>query len=274
MDYKTVLVDLGDDNAREARLEAATLLASISAGRVVGLTALGMQLEPYRSAGQAAGLYATMGDSSGERIAHADAMAMRDVVDSVAPAVRISQVVADQEAGWALATQGHFADIVLPAPPTSFERVPAPMAKAAEYALLNAGRPVLLVPSGARFHLGGHILVAWDGRREAARAVADALPLLKKASRVTIQVIATLGGRDDKGATGVVQWLGAHGIAATVRVGKGDRVADSLLRIADTEQVSLVVAGGYGHSRLGELVMGGTTHALMRHSKTPLFLSH
>jgi hypothetical protein len=131
MDYKTVLVDLGDDIAREARLEAAALLASASAGHVVGLTALGMQIEPYRSVGQQAGVYEALYESGRERAVRADAAAMHAVVGRVAPQVQTSQVILEQEAGSALALQGHFADIVLPAPPTAFETAPVPMAKAA-----------------------------------------------------------------------------------------------------------------------------------------------
>ncbi|MGO4762278.1 universal stress protein [Cupriavidus sp. 2KB_3] len=275
MDYKTVLVDLGDDIAREVRLEAAALLASASSGHVVGLTALGMQLEPYRSAGQQAGLYEALYENGRERAVRADATAMNAVVSRVAPQVQTSQVILEQEAGSALALQGHFADIVLPAPPSAFETAPLPMAKAAEYALLHAGRPILLVPpGGARFRLGGHVLIAWDGRREATRAVADALPLLAEATRVTIVVIVKAGRPDEANVAGMAHWLSTHGISATVRVEEGEHPADSLLRIANADATSLLVAGGYGHSRLGELVMGGTTHALMRHSTIPLLLSH
>ena len=275
MDYKTVLVDLGDDIAREARLEAAALLASASAGHVVGLTALGMQIEPYRSVGQQAGVYEALYESGRERAVRADAAAMHAVVGRVAPQVQTSQVILEQEAGSALALQGHFADIVLPAPPTAFETAPVPMAKAAEYALLHAGRPLLLVPAGGtRFRLDGRVLIAWDGRREATRAVADALPLLAEAACVTIVVIVKAGRPEEANVAGMARWLSAHGISSTVRVEEGEYPADSLLRIADADDSSLLVAGGYGHSRLGELVMGGTTHALMRHSKIPLLLSH
>lgn len=275
MDYKTVLVDLGDDIAREMRLEAAALLAAASTGRVVGLTALGMQIEPYRSAGQQAGIYDALYQSGRERAVRADATAMNAVVHRVAPQVQTSQVILEQEAGSALALEGHCADILLPAPPSAFETAPVPMAKAAEYALLHAGRPILLVPGEARFRLGGHALIAWDGRREATRAVADALPLLAEATRVTIVVIVKAAGRpDEANVTGMARWLASHGISATVRVEEGGHPADGLLQIANADPTSLLVAGGYGHSRLGELVMGGTTHALMRHSTIPLLLSH
>ncbi|SDC71042.1 hypothetical protein SAMN05216345_103376 [Cupriavidus sp. YR651] len=278
MDFKTILVDLGDDAARDARIAAAAVLAANSDGVVVGLTALGARMQPFAGAGAEAGHYAVLQDEGLKRLAARDADAMRSVLERIAPGVRSAQVVVEAEAGWALTTHGRAADIVLPAPPSADETAPAPMAKAAEYALLHAGRPMLLVPPQTPLKtplsLDGHAVVAWNGRREASRALADALPLLALASRVTILVLVTDGGMGDEGASDLVPWLARHGLDATIRVEACAAADDALLRIVSDVQPALLVAGGYGHSRLGELIVGGTTRTLLRRCTVPLFMSH
>ncbi|SDD82793.1 hypothetical protein SAMN05216345_11774 [Cupriavidus sp. YR651] len=274
MDFKTILVDLGDDAARDARIAAAAVLAEKSAGFVVGLTAMGTQPQPFAGAGAEAGHYAELQARGIKRLAARDADAMHRVLEQTAPGVCSAQMVVEEEIGWALAMHGRAADIMLPAPPSADETSPAPMAKSAEYALLHAGRPMLLMPPHTSLGLDGHALVGWNGRREASRALADALPLLALASRVTILVLVTDSGIDDEGASDLAPWLARHDIGATIRVEECAAVDDALPRIVSEVQPALLVAGGYGHSRLGELIAGGTTRTLLRSCTVPLFMSH
>jgi nucleotide-binding universal stress UspA family protein len=138
-----------------------------------------------------------------------------------------------------------------------------------------AGRPMLIVPEhGADFALK-QVLVAWKDVREARRAVADAIPLLRHAGHVTIVEIA----RDTEDATrhvnDVAKYLAAHGIKAEALAlaADGDDAAQ-LNRIAGERQADLVVAGAYGHNRLREWALGGVTRdMLMRPSRTTL-ISH
>ncbi|SOZ38156.1 universal stress protein [Cupriavidus neocaledonicus] len=280
MDFRTILVDLSEDAARSARIETAAHLAARSGGTVVGLTATGTHLEPFRGAGEGAGQYAALSASHMQALADAHRNALDTLARQVSPGIATRHVVVTAESGWALADEGRFADLVLPAPPSAPADVPGLLAGVAEYAMLNAGRPILLVPGDPVPRIGGHIAIAWNGGREAARAVADALPWLVHASTVSVLIVSA-GKRDaDAEADGFVAsadrltaWLLAHGIDAAVLAREGD--PDHVLpALASEIHADLLVAGGYGRSRLRELVLGGTTRVLLRQSALPVFMSH
>ena len=151
---------------------------------------------------------------------------------------------------------------------------------APERLALESGRPVLIVPYAGRFgEIGKRVMVAWSGKREGARAVFDALPLLKSADKVTLLCVV---GRDSDGESGqlpgaeIAASLARHGVKVTVRKTMADEigVADEILaRLAD-EGSDLLVMGAYGHSRLREMVFGGVTRHILRHMTVPTLMSH
>ena len=136
--------------------------------------------------------------------------------------------------------------------------------------LLNAGRPVLVVPDGVTSNTGERVLIAWKDSREARHAVQDALPYLKVAKDITlveiveeVQERAALAQVDD-----VEKYLLRHGIivrARSVLHPKGS-ISDQLRSVAKNEGIDLIVAGAYGHTRLGEWVFGGVTRGLLHAS--------
>lgn len=198
----------------------------------------------------------------------------RDTLHRLAPDVSATHRFVEEEVGWAMARESLVADIAIPAHPAEAIPAPAPMARTAEYVLLNSGRPVLILPPGTRLKPGGHVAIAWDGRREAARAVADAMPLLAAAAYVSVITICSdPANAPDSGATALLAWLERHGIKAELRMERGGDVGEILLFLVGAMQVDLLVAG-YGHSRARELVMGGTTRMLLATSPVPLLLSH
>nr|WP_222532949.1 universal stress protein [Azospirillum sp. 412522] len=123
------------------------------------------------------------------------------------------------------------------------------------------------------------VLVAWDGSREAARAVHDGLPLIRTADEVIV-LIADAGRRDgrfgNRPGAGLLTHLGRHGVNARVKTvesgGKG--IADVVLAQADDEQVDLIVMGGYGHSRLREMILGGVTRRMLERMTLPVLFAH
>lgn len=143
--------------------------------------------------------------------------------------------------------------------------------------LLGAGRPLLLVPPEISTMAAKHVAVAWRDTREARRAVADGLPFLEKAEHVTVVEFCDAGGEraaqphlDD-----VRQFLARHGIDAVARAVAIDlSVTNSLWRLVQEDRIDLIVAGGYGHSRLGEWIFGGLTRDLLLKSPVPCLLSH
>lgn len=146
--------------------------------------------------------------------------------------------------------------------------------------LLESGRPVLVVPPRSRApQPPRNILLAWRGTAEAARAVHDALPFLLQADRVDVVMVDPGGGpREDDRRPGadVATHLARHGIHAQVVVheARGRPVSSILLQHAREMPAQMIVAGGYGHSRLREWVMGGVTRELLISSPVPLLFSH
>ena len=150
----------------------------------------------------------------------------------------------------------------------------------AETLLFGSGRPVLVYPEALDVTAGDgftSVAIAWDGGRAAARAVADALPLLQAAGEV--RIFTALGDKPEavRGtATDLLRHLRLHGIEALVDERLDDdraigcRLADY---VADAKP-DLVVMGGYGHARLREFVLGGATEAVLRVPPCPVLLSH
>jgi nucleotide-binding universal stress UspA family protein len=141
----------------------------------------------------------------------------------------------------------------------------------------QAGRPVLIVPGTIDKLVLGHVIVAWKDTRETRRAALDALPLLKMAARVTVVEVAAEGDLESARLhlEDVVVWLKRHDIAAALLVSasNGDDTG-RLNAIAQEQNVDLIVAGAYGHSRLRELVLGGVTHDLLLCPGRCVLVSH
>jgi len=146
----------------------------------------------------------------------------------------------------------------------------------ADALMLAAGRPVLVVPYAGTFStVGNKILVAWNGTREAARAVADALPFLKTAKETLVVGVDVADDRHIAGAD-LATYLAQHGVTINVRpvVAPEISVADALLDAVSDFGCDMIVMGGYGHSRLRELAFGGTTRHIMDHMTVPVLMSH
>jgi nucleotide-binding universal stress UspA family protein len=149
-----------------------------------------------------------------------------------------------------------------------------------ERLILGAGRPVLVVPYAGRFAtVGARVLLAWNASREATRAVNDALPLLQRASHVRVLSVNPRPSPTGHGAipgADIALHLARHGVQAEVSSISTDDVAvdDMLLSQAADSGADLIVMGGYGHSRLGELVLGGATRHILRQITVPVFMSH
>ena len=150
-----------------------------------------------------------------------------------------------------------------------------------ETLVMSAGRPVILIPyTGVFTTFGTNVMVAWNGSREATRAVHDALPLLKRAKKTTI---VTLNGLKDElpgerlpGAD-IALVLARHGVQADVLDldGIDDVPAGDVLLSRSTDLgADLVVMGAYGHARWRELVMGGATRTMLASMTVPVLMSH
>jgi len=176
----------------------------------------------------------------------------------------------------ALASQAHSADLVIigrtktPGDTYSFLDPGA--------ALLPIGRPTLIVPDGVASLRADHILIGWKDTRESRRAVCDALPFLHTAAHVTIVGICETGDEDAvaKQINDVADYLARHGISGDPRVvtDRGGPAAEQLTNLAQEGGADLLVAGAYGHSRLGEWFFGGVTRDLLEASPICCLMSH
>jgi nucleotide-binding universal stress UspA family protein len=144
--------------------------------------------------------------------------------------------------------------------------------------IMTAGRPVLVVPPGARSLIARHVLVAWKDTREARRAVWDASPFLRASEAV--HVVEVADEADLEAATerisDVVRHLERHHVKARgeVRTRREASAADELMLVAEQHGADLIVAGAYGHARMREWVFGGVTHDLLTRCPKCCLLSH
>ncbi len=149
-----------------------------------------------------------------------------------------------------------------------------------EGVLFGSGRPVLLVPpnwNGRK--IGGRAVVAWNGKRESARAVADAAPLLEGADQITLVTIDAKPSVDGVGpapGADIAAHLARRGLKVDVQNldGLGRDEADILIAAAQDVDADLIIMGGYGRARLSEMVFGGMTRSMATKSPLPVLMSH
>jgi nucleotide-binding universal stress UspA family protein len=146
-----------------------------------------------------------------------------------------------------------------------------------EAILFHSGRPILLVPYIHRGPLkADRVLVCWDGGSPAARAVHDAMPLLRKAT--SVEILTVDGGNDlaENSPEALESHLVRHGVIAKVyRFPAGTtNIYDTILSFAADLRIDLLVMGGYGHSRIREYVLGGVTRGIFETLTVPALISH
>ena len=147
-----------------------------------------------------------------------------------------------------------------------------------EAALFEAGRPVLVVPYIQKGTLTlERAMVCWDGSRNAARAVGDAMPFLRRAKAVEVVIVQGDAGKGDEipGAA-IGEHLARHDLAVEVKriVAKDGGVMDTILSHAADAGTDFLVMGGYGHSRLREFILGGVTRGILATMTVPVLMSH
>ncbi len=149
----------------------------------------------------------------------------------------------------------------------------------ADSVLLSLSRPALLVPHVGTFKsIGNNVLVCWNASAEAARAVTDALPLLTRASKVSVMAVEgqpSADGHGERPGADIALFLSRHGVRAEVMPtpSGGIDVGNVILSRAFDQGADLIVMGAYGHARIREMVLGGVTRTLLESMTVPVLMS-
>jgi len=270
---KTIVVDLDSTAREDGRLDCAADLA-----RTFGSHIVGVQATP-------ASAYVGFDIFGG-------VFAMPDVMAAVAEGERrireaFEAEMAKEGTNWdhvqsddlpaaAIARQSRVADLVLTGKPGRAGEDAERLGHLGELALTSSA-PVLALPRGTRsFDPSRKAAIAWNGSPEASAAVRLALPLLARATDVTVLTAEEADGRWDLPATDIAEFLSRHGIGTTLQevpVDGGD-VPASLLRAVDDLAPAYLVMGAYGRSRARQWLLGGVTRRMLLDLEVPLLLAH
>jgi nucleotide-binding universal stress UspA family protein len=278
MAYKTILVHADGSVHAPARIRFAAALARAEGAHLVGLATTGVSrfMYPDDAAAPLARTVAATYAASLHEHANRSLEQFTAIAAAGGVASHEARLEADDPEG-ALVLMSRYADLVVLSQSDPAHQVAGAVRDLPEFVVLNIARPVLLLPYAGSFGgPGGHALVAWDGSLEAARALADSLPLLCRASAVTVAQFEN-GGPDNLGAhpADLAAWLARHGVQATIQARHGGiDDGNALLALAAELQSSLLVMGAYGHTRLHELLLGGVTKTVLGSMTTPVLMAH
>lgn len=146
----------------------------------------------------------------------------------------------------------------------------------ADRVVLESGRPILVIPYNATDNVDfDRVVIAWNGKKEAVRAIHDAMPVLERARKVSI-VSVTASADDDVPCADVAKHLARHGVNVVVEQTDEDivDVGHWLQSQINANKANLVVMGAYGHSRYREIIFGGVTRHMLRNMPIPCLMSH
>ena len=280
MSYKTILVSL-NEVGRVAELVA----AAVTLGRDTGAHVSGLYVVPavqvYPSVGFEAAPQVFEGNrtffkDNAQRVKQLFEEAMRreglphdfHQIDARTP------VIADE-----VIVSGRSADLVVVSA-TNPDEITGVERDFVEQVVMAAGRPVVVLPyqGDAAISLK-EIVIGWDGGREAARATFDALPLLKKATKVRVVRIDPQKDASLRGSVAgadLAESLARHGVKAEAQgyPTEGLDEGQALMRCAEDCGAGLIVMGAYGHSRLAEFIFGGATRFVLNRMSHPVLMSH
>lgn len=280
MSYKTILLHADGSHGAAIRLALAAQLAEQQQAHLVSAAMTGISRYAYRSGGGAP--HDLVRPDLAER-ARQNAQAVLEHCRVSAERLGVQSCefrLVDDDAYGALTLQSRYADLLVvgqadrddPSTGGMLQDLP-------EYVVLNCCRPVLVVPFAGSFpSIGKQVLLAWDGSFQATRAVTAAMPLLRRALRVTIALFDPVSGNDahgDEPGADLALYLARHGVPVDVlRTSTDGEVGLALLDMADTVGADLVVMGAYGHARYQEILLGGVTRTVFDTMTVPVLLAH
>ncbi|MBX3621991.1 MAG: universal stress protein [Rhizobacter sp.] len=279
MTYRSILVHLDDSPRCPARITLAAAIAKAQGAHLLGLAPTGLvdlpaDLQPTSMDG-----VPTLA-AARKRLQEAAEECVQRFNAQVAPLGLVSHEgrVHGDDTLSAVLQHARWCDLVVLGQHDPSHHTPLVPWDLPQQVFLQAGRPVLVVPYAGDFKtVGRKVVVSWKDTREAARALTDALPLLQQAQEV--HVLGFASPAEATGATRALEalapWLSRQGVQAQLHAEVTELdVGEALLSRAFDLGADLIVMGGYGHSRVTELVMGGVTRSLLAEMTVPLLVSH
>lgn len=277
--FKDLLVPYINARSADAPLAAAVALAERDRAHVTLLVIVDVPAPvPNDWTGMSYSTYLRLHEEAHKR-ADALAVSLRERVANAAVPVEVR--MADALALYPASTatlHAHYADVAIVPSLTADDS--AQIHDFFQDLLLDSGRPVLVVPPSARMATAPkRVVVAWRPTRESARAVHDAMPLLERAEQVDVLVVDPKVGETAHGeepGADIAAHLARHGVRvqAVARPSQGASVGAAILDYAERSGADMIVAGGYGHSRLRERMLGGATRDLLHTASLPVLFSH
>jgi len=276
MAYKTLLVHLDLNGDNEGVLKIAGDLAERFDSKVVGIAAA-QPIIPLYDEGFAAADTATLHRAEVEKEIDACQSQFRQALGSRVKQIEWRSTITPEFLAKYIATEARCADLIITGKDIGASLMDNSRRVNIGDLAIRAGRPVLIVPQGISSLPMRHAVVAWKDSREARRAVADALPLLEIAGQAGILAISSEVDEEEARVSvrDVGSWLGAHGVQATPRVvGTKSGEAEYLHAELLAQKCDLLIAGAYGHNRLGEWMFGGVTEDVLLDPDFCVLLSH
>jgi nucleotide-binding universal stress UspA family protein len=281
--YKTILVHANDTRRFPELISAATELARIHASHLIGLSAMPQIRFTAYDAGLAAPTIFEE-ESAVYKKAEARLNAQFEVATAQAATGGFTAEWRNVGSGFEPASDvvvahGRTADLII-ASQADADWYDSPRYDAPDVLAVESGRPVLIVPNkGNKSLVAKRIVVGWNGRREAARAVFDALPLLKAAEEVSVLWVNPEAEHELAGdfpAIDICAALARHGVKCEEAqpVSPQGTVGETLLFEATKFGSDLLVMGCYGHSRFREFVLGGASRHVLKNTTVPVLMSH
>jgi nucleotide-binding universal stress UspA family protein len=279
MTYRSIFVHNDDSPDTERRLDIATRLANVYPAELVGAFLVpGFNPTPFATAMMASEIAQR---SMEHTIAEARAAEARfREAGAKAGIARVSWRTPKIDPFEFAVREARYSDLTVLGQPSRDQPEATFNAELANAVLMLSGRPVLFVPfAGVEKTVGERILIAWKDSRESARAVADALPLLKDAKKVHAVAItpeAEESTRELLADQQVHQFLARHNVDATVKriVAPDIDAGELLLSQAADIGADLIVMGGYSRPRITQLVWGGVTRLILSSMTVPVLMSH
>lgn len=287
MAYKTILVHVDDSIHAAARVAFAATLGRQCGAHLVGAAPTGVSRflfasMPAADADPTLALHLAYVRERAEK-----ALAAFEVQLRAEDQASFEGVLVDDEPGAGISLLARAADLAIVSQADPAHDNPSAPPDFAAYVVMNAGRPVLVLPHGGLpASAGRRVLLSWDASKEAARALALALPLLASAELVKVAVFDSRSGSrtvQDASAANPVPWLARHGVTAELEVHKVEarrgphrrhEVGEALLAAARAMDADLLVMGAYGHSRFRETILGGVTRTVFEEMALPVLMAH